>query len=73
MLKSHDATSLSVLREEKEVAEERREESPSSPQAWPAYWQQSRECRDGRMCAIGPMVTYKCRALRNVFYRTEAI
>jgi len=33
MLKSHDATSLSVLKEEKEVAEERREESLSSPQA----------------------------------------
>jgi hypothetical protein len=48
MLKSHDARTLLVLREETK-AEEERGEGLSSPQAWPAYWQQSRKCRDGKI------------------------
>jgi len=75
MLKSRDATRLSVSREEKEAERGMREESLSTPQAWLAYWQQSREFRDGRTCAIGPMVIYGLarRALRNVLYKCEAI
>lgn len=58
MLKSHGVRTLLVLREEMKAEAEGREEGLSSPQAWPAFWQQSRKCRYGRIWykpnVIGP-------------------